>query len=103
MYHTIVIGGGCLGASTAISLQHKLNKQNKKEKVCLIDKSVLCAAESSRHSGIVRCANADQDASIMASESTKLWKNLESIWGVGMESEQFGAIWISKKKPRRRK
>ena len=97
MYHTIVIGGGCLGASTAISLQHKLNKQNKKEKVCLIDKSVLCAAESSRHSGIVRCANADQDASIMASESTKLWKNLESIWGVGMESEQFGAIWISKK------
>ena len=97
MYHTIVIGGGCLGASTAISLQHKLNKENKKEKVCLIDKSVLCAAESSRHSGIVRCANADQDASIMASESTKLWKNLESIWGVGMEIEQFGAIWIAKK------
>ena len=78
MYHTIVIGGGCLGAATAISLQKKLNKKNKGEKVCLIDKSVLCAAESSRHSGIVRSANADQDASIMASESTKLWKNLIS-------------------------
>ena len=33
----------------------------------------------------------------MASESTKLWKNLESIWGVDMETEQFGAIWIAKK------
>ena len=97
MYHTVVIGGGCLGAATAISLQHKLNKLNIKEKVCIIDKSVLCAAESSRHSGIVRSANADQDASLMASESTKLWKNLESIWGVDMETEQFGAIWIAKK------
>ena len=97
MYHTIVIGGGCLGAATAISLQKKLNKKNKGEKVCLIDKSVLCAAESSRHSGIVRSANADQDASIMASESTKLWKNLKSIWGVDMEMEQFGTIWIAKK------
>lgn len=97
MYHTVVIGGGCLGAATAISLQHKLNKLNIEEKVCLIDKSVLCAAESSRHSGIVRSANADQDASLMASESTKLWKNLGSIWGVDMEIEQFGAIWIAKK------
>ena len=97
MYHTVVIGGGCLGAATAISLQHKLNKLNIKEKVCIIDKSVVCAAESSRHSGIVRSANADQDASLMASESTKLWKNLGSIWGVDMETEQFGAIWIAKK------
>ena len=97
MYHTIVIGGGCLGAATAISLQHKLNKKKKKEKVCLIDKSVLCAAESSRHSGIVRSANADQDASKMAAKSTKLWKNIKSIWGVDMSTEQFGAIWISKK------
>ena len=97
MYHTLFIGGGCLGASTAISLHHKLNKRNKKEKVCLIDKSVLCAAESSRHSGIVRAANADQDASIMATESIKLWKNLGSIWGIDMDLEQFGAIWIAKK------
>ena len=33
MYHTIVIGGGCLGAATAISLQRKLNKIGKNEKV----------------------------------------------------------------------
>ena len=97
MYHTVVIDGGCLGAATAISLQRKLNKEGKGEKVCLVDKAVLCAAESSRHSGIVRSANADPDASIMASLSTKMWKNLEEYWGKNMEIDAFGAIWIAKK------
>ena len=97
MYHTIVIGGGCLGAAAAISLQRKLNKLGKGEKVCLVEKAVLCAAESSRHSGIVRSANADPDASIMASMSSKMWKNLSSIWGLDMELDEFGAIWIAKK------
>ena len=97
MYHTVVIGGGCLGAATAISLQRKLNKEGKGEIVCLVDKAVLCAAESSRHSGIVRSANADPDASIMASLSTKMWKNLEEYWGKNMEIDAFGAIWIAKK------
>mgnify|MGYP001502061585 CR=1 FL=1 len=97
MYHTVVIGGGCLGAATAISLQRKLNRDGKGEKVCLVDKAVLCAAESSRHSGIVRSANADPDASIMASLSTKMWKNLEEYWGKDMEIDAFGAIWIAKK------
>jgi|TARA_X000000950_G_C13832752_1_gene626917 glycine/D-amino acid oxidase-like deaminating enzyme len=74
-----------------------LNKEGKGEKVCLVDKAVLCAAESSRHSGIVRSANADPDASIMASLSTKMWKNLEEYWGKNMEIDAFGAIWIAKK------
>ena len=43
MYHTVVIGGGCLGAATAISLQRKLNESGKGGKVCLLDKAVLCA------------------------------------------------------------
>ena len=97
MYHTVVIGGGCLGAATAISLQKKLNKVGKGEKVCLIEKAVLCAAESSRHSGIVRSANADPDASMMASISTKMWKNIKEHWGIDMEVDEFGAIWIAKK------
>ena len=96
-YHTIVIGGGCLGAAAAISIQRKLNKLGNKEKVCLIEKAVLCAAESSRHSGIVRSANADPDASIMASISAKMWKNLSNVWGIDMELDEFGAIWIAKK------
>ncbi len=40
MYHTVVIGGGCLGAATAVSLQKKLNKLGKGEKVGLIEKGV---------------------------------------------------------------
>ena len=97
MFHTIVIGGGCLGASSAISLQRKLNKIGKGDKVCLVEKAVLCAAESSRHSGIVRSANADPDASVMASMSSKMWKNLSDTWGIDMELDEFGAIWIAKK------
>ena len=97
MYHTVIIGGGCLGAATAVSLQRKLNSIGKGEKVCLIEKAVLCAAESSRHSGIVRSANADPDASIMANLSTKMWKDLSGIWGLKMELDEFGAIWIAKK------
>ena len=81
----------------AISLQRKLNKIGKKEKVCLVEKAVLCAAESSRHSGIVRSANADPDASIMASMSSKMWKDLSKVWGIDMELDEFGAIWIAKK------
>jgi glycine/D-amino acid oxidase-like deaminating enzyme len=45
----------------------------------------------------VRSANADPDASIMASLSTKMWKNLEEYWGKNMEIDAFGAIWIAKK------
>ena len=97
MYHTVIIGGGCLGAATEVSLQRKLNSIGKGEKVCLIEKAVLCAAESSRHSGIVRSANADPDASMMANLSTEMWKDLSGIWGLKMELDEFGAIWIAKK------
>ena len=41
MYHTVVIGGGCLGAATAISIQRKLNKAGDSGKVCLVEKAVL--------------------------------------------------------------
>ena len=78
--------------------KENLNKLGKGEKVCLVEKAVLCAAESSRHSGIVRSANADPDASIMASMSSQMWKNLSSVWGLDMEIDEFGAIWIAKKK-----
>ena len=97
MFHTVVIGGGCLGAAAAISLQRKLNKLGKNDQVCLVEKAVLCAAESSRHSGIVRSANADPDASRMASISSKMWRDLSEVWGIEMEIDEFGAIWIAKK------
>ena len=90
MFHTIVIGGGCLGASAAVSLQRKLNKEGKSEKVCLVEKAVLCAAESSRHSGIVRSA--------MLIQMLRSWPpfllrcgDLSKVWGIKMEIDEFGS------------
>ena len=34
---------------------------------------------------------------MMASISTKMWKNLKEFWGIDMEIDEFGAIWIAKK------
>ncbi|MBM3202508.1 FAD-binding oxidoreductase [Candidatus Woesearchaeota archaeon] len=90
-YHTLVIGGGCLGAATAISLARKLRGQNK---VALIEKAVLGAGVSSRHSAIVRSANASETAARLALLSTNLWKNLAEVWGVSIPYETPGALWI---------
>ena len=32
-----------------------------------------------------------------ASISSKMWKNLSKVWGIDMELDEFGAIWIAKK------
>lgn len=97
-YHTVVIGGGCLGTASAIAIANHL-KANKKspESVCLIEKNVLSSALSIRHSGIVRAANADTNAAILAKISTDMWINIKNIWGVEIESERTGALWITKK------
>lgn len=90
-YHTLVVGGGCLGAATAISLARQLPSG---QTVGLIEKSVLGAGVSSRHSAIVRSAHASATAARLARISTDLWKNLESVWGVSIPYEAPGAIWI---------
>ena len=41
-YHSVIIGGGCLGASTAISIAQNLNSSGKD--VCIIEKGILCVA-----------------------------------------------------------
>lgn len=97
-FHTVVIGGGCLGAASAISLARHLKKTGgKPDSVCLIEKNVLGSALSIRHSGIVRSANADNIAAKLGQISTDMWLNLKDIWGVEIELEKFGAIWIAKK------
>lgn len=92
-YHTVVIGGGCLGVACALSIQRKLG--NKAGKVALIEKKVLGAGLSSRHSAIVRSANASPMAARMAKLATQHWKNLKPLWGVEIPFEQTGAIWIA--------
>lgn len=92
-YHTIVIGGGCLGCACAFSMQRKLGK--KAGKVAVIEKKVLGAGLSSRHSAIVRSANASPMAARMARLATKHWQHLKFIWGVDIPFEKSGAIWIA--------
>lgn len=97
-YHTVVIGGGCLGTASAITLANhlKLNKKNP-ESICLVEKNILSSALSIRHSGIVRSANADTNAAMLAKISTDMWMNIKNIWGVELELERNGALWITKK------
>ena len=97
-YHTVVIGGGCLGTASAIALANRLKLMNKNpESICLVEKNVLSSALSIRHSGIVRSANADANAAKLAKISTDMWLNIKNIWGVEIEAEQTGALWVTKK------
>ena len=78
MYHTVAIGGGCFWEQP----QQYPSKENSIKrgilgKVCLIEKAV--PRQLSRHSGIVRSANADPDASIMASISSNMEKFKTSL------------------------
>jgi glycine/D-amino acid oxidase-like deaminating enzyme len=92
----VVVGAGCLGAAAALSTQRRLRRLGIGGKVLLIEKSVLAAATSSRHSGIVRAANADGTAAKLAMEASRMWLDLEPHWGVSMRPERPGAIWIAK-------
>lgn len=97
-FHTVVIGGGCLGTASAIALANhqKLIKKSPKA-ICLIEKNVLSSALSIRHSGIVRAANADTNAAMLAKISTEMWMDIKNIWGAELEPDRTGALWITQK------
>ena len=92
-FNTVVIGGGCLGCACAFSISRQLGRQQ--NKVAIIEKKVLGAGLSSRHSAIVRSANASAIAARMAKKATQQWKTLKTLWGVDIPFEQPGAIWIA--------
>lgn len=92
-FQTIVIGGGCLGVATAVSLVRR-QRGTDRSKVCLLEKAVLGAGLSSRHSAIVRSANASPSAACLAAKSTDMWKDLSQIWATSIAYDRVGAIWI---------
>jgi sarcosine oxidase, subunit beta len=94
--HTVVIGGGCLGAASAIAIQRRLRQNGSTDTVLLVEKSVVGSGISARHSGIVRSANADPAAAAMAAQAAQMWRNLELQWGVPIAFEPTGAVWIAK-------
>lgn len=97
-FHTVIIGGGSLGSASAISLARYLKKHHKNpESICLVEKNVLGSGISAKQSGIVRSANADENAAKLAKISTDMWNDIEKFWGVNLHIEKSGAIWIAKK------
>ncbi len=96
-FHTIVIGGGCLGTAAAISIAKLISARgHAADDVCVIDKMVVGSGLSARHSGIVRAANADPAAAVLAQKASEMWTNLERHWGIGIELESTGALWIAR-------
>lgn len=90
----LIIGGGILGVACAISIARKTNYN---KKIVLIEKKVICAGLSSRHSGLIRAANSSSLAAQMASEAIDMWKDLEKYWGITSSFETTGAVWIGAK------
>ena len=95
-YHTVVIGGGCLGVSTAISIARKLGISQSNNDVCILEKSVLAGGISSRHSGIIRSANASIQAATFAEQANDMWRSIIDFWGVNITPEKPGAVWIAR-------
>ena len=94
--HTVVVGGGCLGVAAAVSIRRRLTQQGINEKVILVEKAILGSGLSSRHSGIVRAANAEPAAAQLAMIASKMWLDLKNTWGVDLKNEQLGAVWIAR-------
>lgn len=96
-FHTVIVGGGCLGASAAIAISRRLAAMGRSPaEVCLVEKMVLGSGLSARHSGIVRAANADGAAAMLADEATRMWRGIKQHWGIDLPVEHVGAIWIAK-------
>lgn len=97
-FHTVVVGGGCLGCAAAISVQRRIGQaaDSAGARVCLLEKAVVGAGLTARHSGIVRAANAVPKAAYLAKRATDYWRDLPSIWGISAEYETNGAVWIAR-------
>ena len=96
-FHTIIVGGGCLGASAAISIAKQIGDRGYSPRdVCIVDKMVIGSGLTARHSGIVRAANADPTAALLAHRAAEMWSNIERVWGVNLSVEHVGAIWIAR-------
>lgn len=97
-FHTVVVGGGCLGCASAISVRRRIRRSADTPggRVCLLEKSVVGSGLTARHSGIVRAANAVPKAAYLAKRATDYWLDLQSVWGVSIEYDACGAVWIAR-------
>jgi sarcosine oxidase subunit beta len=90
-FHTIIIGGGCLGVSVAVALARRLGTS---QRICIVEKAMPGAGLSSRHSGIVQAANPSNPASPLSRTAVESWKQLEAYWDISIPYRETGALWI---------
>ena len=51
---------------------------------------------SSRHSGIIRSDNSSIQAATFAEQANEMWRNIKDYWGIEIDPEKPGAIWIAR-------
>lgn len=96
-YHTVVIGGGCLGVASALSISRRRVQAGQDQgAVCIVEKQLVSSGLSARHSGIVRSANSDPSAAELAKHASNIWLNLSDFWGARVQIQEVGAVWIAR-------
>lgn len=96
-FHTVVVGGGCLGAAAGIAIARRIAAAGRSpSEVCIVEKMVVGSGLSARHSGIIRAANADGSAAILADRAAQMWREIDRHWGVSVPVEEVGAVWIAR-------
>ena len=86
----VIIGGGIMGAATALYLARR------GVSVALLEKGVVAGEQSGRNWGWVRQTARDLDELPLMIESTRIWRNLEEDLGADIEWTQQGIIALAR-------
>ncbi|MFM0740447.1 FAD-binding oxidoreductase [Paraburkholderia xenovorans] len=85
----VVIGGGIIGVSTALSLS------NKGLRVALCEKGHIAGEQSSRNWGWVRVTHRDMREFELSIESLKLWRKIDATLGIETGFNQCGILYMT--------
>ena len=85
----VVIGGGIVGASTALFLAER------GVSVALCEKGHIAGEQSSRNWGWVRVTRRDPRELLLSIESLKLWRTLDRTLGIDTGFNQCGILYVS--------
>ncbi|REG51761.1 glycine/D-amino acid oxidase-like deaminating enzyme [Paraburkholderia sp. BL6669N2] len=85
----VVIGGGIIGVSTALSLS------NKGLRVALCEKGHIAGEQSSRNWGWVRVTHRDMREFELSIESLKLWRKIDETLGIETGFNQCGILYMT--------
>ena len=85
----VVIGGGIIGASTALYLSEKGLQ------VALCEKGHIAGEQSSRNWGWVRVTHRDMREFTLSIESLKLWRKMDETLGIDTGFNQCGILYMT--------